>query len=227
VIKEFDFPYVIVDEATQSVEPQVLTAVMHQCEHVVLVGDHRQLGPVVQNSDCAIAGLSRSIFNRFVEIGVKTAMLQVQYRMHPAIAEFPSMKFYDGLIQNGVTEADRSPPPGVFPFPSKTAPMVFIDVPGHEESESGTSFANPEEADMVRVVVMKLVQNGVPFGHIGVITLYAGQPRYLKEMFFDMIRDKTIKREDLTDLRIATIESFQGSERDCMIMPCVRLRKGS
>lgn len=34
-------------------------------------------------------------------------MLNVQYRMHPTIASFPSDKFYEGQLKNGIDCADR------------------------------------------------------------------------------------------------------------------------
>ena len=49
------------------------------------------------------AGLSQSLFERLVVLGFRPIRLQVQYRMHPALSEFPSNLFYDGTLQNGVT----------------------------------------------------------------------------------------------------------------------------
>lgn len=36
--------------------------------------------------------------------------LVVQYRMHPALSEFPSSVFYDGTLQNAVSPAERKMP---------------------------------------------------------------------------------------------------------------------
>ena len=49
------------------------------------------------------AGLSQSLFERLVVLGIRPIRLQVQYRMHPALSEFPSNLFYEGTLQNGVT----------------------------------------------------------------------------------------------------------------------------
>ena len=49
------------------------------------------------------AGLSQSLFERLVVLGIRPIRLQVQYRMHPALSEFPSNLFYDVTLQNGVT----------------------------------------------------------------------------------------------------------------------------
>ena len=70
---------------------------------LVLVGDHCQLGPVVMCKKAARAGLSQSLFERLVVLGIRPIRLQVQYRMHPALSAFPSNIFYEGSLQNGVT----------------------------------------------------------------------------------------------------------------------------
>jgi regulator of nonsense transcripts 1 len=54
------------------------------------------------------AGLSQSLFERLVVLGIRPIRLQVQYRMHPALSEFPSNLFYDGTLQNGVTVGELS-----------------------------------------------------------------------------------------------------------------------
>jgi regulator of nonsense transcripts 1 len=50
------------------------------------------------------AGLGQSLFARLVMLGNRPLRLQVQYRMHPTLSAFPSNVFYEGSLQNGVTE---------------------------------------------------------------------------------------------------------------------------
>ncbi len=88
------------------------------------------------------AGLSQSLFERLVHLGVTPARLQVQYRMHPSLSSFPSSMFYDGTLQNAVTAEERKLDI-VFPWPKPEAPMFFYCTPGQEEiSSSGTSYLN-------------------------------------------------------------------------------------
>lgn len=54
----------------------------------------------------AKAGLSQSLFERLVVLGIRPIRLQVQYRMHPALSAFPSNIFYEGSLQNGVTAGE-------------------------------------------------------------------------------------------------------------------------
>ena len=110
---------------------------------LTLVTDHMQLGPTVMNKKAARAGLSRSLFERLVILGNRPIRLQVQYRMHPCLTEFPSNMFYEGTLQNGVTAQERLKKNVDYPWPQETTPMYFHQCLGQEEiSSSGTSFLN-------------------------------------------------------------------------------------
>ena len=67
---------------------------------VILVGDHKQLGPCVSTL-AEEEGLARSLFERLLQQGVTSHMLNVQYRMHPDIAKWPSHQYYQGKLMNG------------------------------------------------------------------------------------------------------------------------------
>lgn len=75
-------------------------------KQVILVGDHCQLGPVVMCKKASRAGLSQSLFERLVVLGIRPFRLTVQYRMHPQLAQFPSNFFYEGSLQNGVADGE-------------------------------------------------------------------------------------------------------------------------
>jgi len=69
----------IIDECGMSKEAESLVAIVSsRAGHVVLVGDHRQLEPVVLDHAAANLGLCRSLFERYAEQAV---MLTTQYRM--------------------------------------------------------------------------------------------------------------------------------------------------
>ena len=67
----------IVDEAGQCTEPETVVATIAAKSKIVLIGDHRQLQPVVQNSRVTDV-LSKSMFER---LSKKAMMLTEQYRM--------------------------------------------------------------------------------------------------------------------------------------------------
>jgi regulator of nonsense transcripts 1 len=84
------FRQLLIDESTQAMEAECIIPISLGVKQLVLVGDHCQLGPVVMCKQVAKAGLTQSLFERLVVLGVRPIRLQVQYRMHPALSEFPS-----------------------------------------------------------------------------------------------------------------------------------------
>lgn len=81
-------------------------------EALLLVGDPRQLPATVVSQAAQTAGLQESLFERMQAAGVVPMMLELQYRMHPAICAFPSLKFYDGRLASHPVPRDRMPPRG-------------------------------------------------------------------------------------------------------------------
>ncbi|OHT04991.1 Regulator of nonsense transcripts 1 [Tritrichomonas foetus] len=221
--RKFDglsFPVVIIDESTQAVEPKILIPILHHSKQVVLVGDHCQLGPNVMCRKVEQAGFSRSIVQRLMQLGMKPVRLVTQYRMHPALAEFPSNYFYEGILENGVSAKDRTPSRTKFPFPQPGVPMFFFNSTGAEESsDSGTSFINRQETFLVSQIISKLCKAGVSPKQIGVITPYAGQRCYIGQ-FLAAAGDLPI--DYYRYIEVASVDSFQGGERDYIILSCVR-----
>jgi len=67
----------------------------------VLVGDPQQLPATVLSARARELALERSLFERLQAAGCPCRMLRVQYRMHPAIRQFPSAHFYAGRLEDG------------------------------------------------------------------------------------------------------------------------------
>ncbi|MGH0155667.1 UNVERIFIED_CONTAM: hypothetical protein FKN15_029450 [Acipenser sinensis] len=187
---------------------------------LILVGDHCQLGPVVMCKKAAKAGLSQSLFERLVVLGIRPIRLQVQYRMHPALSAFPSNIFYEGSLQNGVTAADRIKKGFDFQWPQPDKPMFFYVTQGQEEiASSGTSYLNRTEAANVEKITTKLLKAGAKPDQIGIITPYEGQRSYLVQymQFSGSLHTKLYQ-----EVEIASVDAFQGREKDFIILSCVR-----
>lgn len=237
-------PVVIMDEATQSSEPTTLIPLsMPGVEKFVFVGDQKQLSSFSQ-----VPNLSLSLFERIISNGTYRTphMLDTQYRMHPAISEFPRRKFYDGLLKDGLTAADRAKE-GI-----PENPVVFWDTCGkcpegtvrsRFREDSGLTYANRGEIDYVEKVLTALIfEKGIPKSEIGVITPYRGQRDMLSsvlvknelinpeklEVHVEIDRDdiynesKPVTIHTVSDIMIASIDAFQGREKDFLIMSCVR-----
>lgn len=214
------FRTVLIDESTQSAEPECMIPLVLGCKQVVLVGDHQQLGPVIMNKKAAKAGLNQSLFERLVILGCAPIRLNVQYRMHPCLSEFPSNMFYEGSLQNGVTMQQRLRPDVDFPWPVRDAPMMFWSNLGNEEiSASGTSYLNRTEASNVEKIITRFFKAGVQPSDIGIITPYEGQRSYVVS---SMQTNGTFKKENYKEIEVASVDAFQGREKDFIVLSCVR-----
>jgi regulator of nonsense transcripts 1 len=201
------FRSVIIDEATQDVEPSCLIPAVLSTHRVVLVGDHKQLGPVVLDRKANVTGLSRPLFSRLVALNIPRIRLNVQYRMHPEIAEFPSMAFYNATLQNGVTAVDRPMPSFIQSLGfGDLKPVTLWDIPSEEEWDaSGRSLINRIEARRVKQVVEMLPR----CADVGVITFYDGQRTLLSDSIGDICE-------------VASVDGFQGREKGVIILSTVR-----
>jgi regulator of nonsense transcripts 1 len=219
-LAKFKFRTVLIDESTQSAEPECMIPLVLGCKQVVLVGDHQQLGPVIMNKKAAKAGLNQSLFERLVILGCAPIRLQVQYRMHPCLSEFPSNMFYDGSLQNGVTQQQRLKREIDFPWPVIDNPMMFWSNLGNEEiSASGTSYLNRTEASNVEKIVTRFFKAGVRPESIGVITPYEGQRSYIVST---MQTQGSFKKDNYKEIEVASVDAFQGREKDFIVLSCVR-----
>jgi regulator of nonsense transcripts 1 len=219
-LSKMKFRTVLIDESTQSAEPECMIPLVLGCKQVVLVGDHQQLGPVIMNKKAATAGLNQSLFERLVILGCSPMRLQVQYRMHPCLSEFPSNMFYEGSLQNGVTMQERIRRDVDFPWPVADNPMMFWSNLGVEEiSASGTSYLNRTEAQNVEKIVTRFFKAGVQPSGIGVITPYEGQRSYVVS---SMQATGSFKKENYKEVEVASVDAFQGREKDFIILSCVR-----
>ena len=214
------FEQVLIDEATQGIEPETMIPIVTGAKQLVMVGDHQQLPPVVLNKIAAKAGLGQSLFERLVLRGQKANRLTIQYRMHPCLSVFPSNSFYEGELQNGVSASERQLKKVKLPFPRPDRPMFFYCVEGVEEvGSTGTSYLNREEAYAVEKIVTGMLRGGIRPEQIGIITPYHAQRSYVSSY---MARNGVMQTDLYDDIEVASVDAFQGREKDLIILSCVR-----
>ena len=61
---------------------------------LVLIGDQKQLGPVFNYE---VKG-PKSMFERLNEAGIPSSLLDISYRMHPALLKVPNLLSYGNRI---------------------------------------------------------------------------------------------------------------------------------
>jgi len=216
LLRQCRFDSVLVDEATQVTEPELLIAISRGCEQLVLIGDHCQLPPVILSRGANKRGLGISLLERLVRNGVKVNLLDTQYRMHPAISSFPSLAFYGEHLKDGIKATDRKIPEG-FQWPRKGYPIAFVNIE-HMEEGYGKSFCNMGEVKAVTKVVGYLLRDKIPETHIGIITPYDRQKNIIRQF---------LKRNVSSDnaIEISTVDGFQGREKEVIVISLVRSNK--
>jgi DNA replication ATP-dependent helicase/nuclease Dna2 len=233
----FQFDVAIIDEAGQLTVPAILGA-LRFAKRFILVGDEKQLPPLVLSKIAANEGLSQSLFSILKSIDhdytkgnilseSACVPLKVQYRMNRWISHFASKVFYDGQLIPHISVANRMldvVEPAHTKTPEKTSivyaidplsPMAFLDVPGGQERAKTSDI----EALAVREVVSGLLARGVAEHEIGIIAPYRAQVANLRRHLFS--DDETIGWKALADatrLNVDTVDRFQGGERPVIIM---------
>lgn len=154
VITKDLFDYLIIDEACQCTEPATLIPFQLCPKRVILVGDQNQLPATTFSDNSNRTHFCRSLFERLLRSGYDKTMLTIQYRMHPSIRRFPSSQFYDDLIHDHESIAERQLPSTLGNlekfFGSR---MVFFDVQGTRETVDDKSKSNHAEAEFARRLV--------------------------------------------------------------------------
>lgn len=203
------FPAALVDEASQTTEPSVLIAMTKGIRTCAMVGDHQQLPATVLSQEARDMGLDCSLFDRLVSRGVEPALLDTQYRMHPAIAVFPSVATYHGRLCSAVPK-DQRPVPSGFSWPVEGVPVAFVPVEDGMEKQVGNSYTNQVEASNIAHVVKSLLRSDdLNANDIGIITPYAEQVRVISRMLSSSVE-------------VSTVDGFQGREKEVILVSTVR-----
>lgn len=196
-LQQIKFNTLIMDEAGQCIEP-LAWCIIPLAEKYVLAGDHWQLPPTVLSNEAAALGFNISILESAIGHINNIYLLNVQYRMRAAIAGFSSQHFYNNLLQTALHLQDK----GVH--------LIFIDTAGsgyHEtHGPDGVSLQNEGEINIVQQLLQKEKFN---LTETGFISPYAGQVEAAKELL-------------PAGIRISTIDSFQGQEKETIILSLVR-----
>jgi len=207
LLKRYEFPYVVMDEAAQVIEPAALIPLSKASVSCVMVGDQCQLPPTVLSNDATMRGLGVSLFDRLINFGMDVHLLDTQYRMHPDISAFSSWRFYRDELQDGVEHWERP-----VPVPWLATNVAFIHVDYPEESR-GASKKNVGEAYCAAALVEWLTLAKV---ETGVITPYAAQVMEIR----GIIRKRRMFCSE--DVSVNSVDAFQGSEREAIIVSMVR-----
>ena len=182
----------VCEEAGEVLEAHLLTALLPTVEHAVLIGDHEQLRPQINNYGLRHDNpkgeqysLDVSLFERLIQplsgdVKLPHSTLEVQRRMHPSIAELVRSTLYPNL-QDHASVHD-------YPEVEGMRDRLFWLDHDHDEDTSAIGSAhslsksNEWEVEMTAALVSHLIRQGVYQSEdIAVLTPYLGQLHKLKK----------------------------------------------
>eukprot|EP01083_Nonionella_stella_P250009 863884_1 len=216
------FDFSLFDESCQMRETEVLIALQY-CARAVLIGDPKQLQSTVLYHGKYRHLLLNSLFTR-VEKYMSPIMLLEQYRMNAEIALFPSRYFYQNKLLNGFNvqngeknKAFHNDKSGDF------KPYLFFDVCGVEQRRSN-SLLNMAEINKIADLLNAFCTNETylkEIRSIGIITPYSAHKEAIEVHLLQSLRQAWLDEHSI-QIECATVDEFQGSERDIIIFSCVR-----
>ena len=222
IFNSIRFDWVIIDEAARATVPELLIPLV-RARKAVLVGDHKQLPPIVgvDNSEKIDremkSSLEESLFKdlyKSLDGNLKTT-LDTQFRMHPAIAKMINYLYYPNVTINNYFE-DRK-----YILSSVFKPVVWFDTRnsnGKYQTKENNSYKNYEEAKVIISIladINKYLKKEKRKMTIGIISGYEAQKVLLLERLDS-------SKMDYLDIEINNVDAFQGSEKDIIIYSIVR-----
>ena len=220
----------LVEEAGEILESHILTSIGPRTQQLVLIGDHKQLRPKVNNHNLSVEkgdgfDLNRSLFERLILKGFPHQRLTQQHRMRPEVSALVRSLTYPDLTDAPKTQGR----PDLRGFQKN---LIFVahskpendakDTANWNDTSSISSKQNRFEVDMVLKCVRYLAQQGYGTDDIVVLTPYLGQLQLLKMVLgkendpilndldsFDLVRaglkQATDAKSNQRKVRLATI----------------------
>lgn len=213
-----DFTTVVVDEASQIIEPALL-GIAARVPRAILVGDQCQLPPVLtlppgstatahpSLQALGLASLDRSAFERLVERAEERgdtasfAMLTQQGRMHADIMQVVSEPVYDGKLETLLPwQRVSTPTPWAELLPTRA---VFVPIVADDQAEAEASYIV-----QLACALADLAARDERTLDLGIITPFRVQNNRIRDRLPAELRDS---------ITVDTVERFQGSERDIIV----------
>ncbi|XP_069140274.1 uncharacterized protein [Argopecten irradians] len=210
VLKEIGPRIVIVEEAAEVLETHIVTALSPQCQHLILIGDHKQLEPkpsvyiLEQHYNLGV-----SMFERMLNNGIENHCLQRQHRMRPDISTL--VRDIYPVLEDNENVFEYSHVQGI------EKDVFFINHSSPEDFGGDTrSYSNKHEATFVVALCRHLMKQGYATNQITILTAYSGQMFSVRNL---------MPRNEFEGVRAVAIDNFQGEETDIIILSLVRSNK--
>jgi len=210
------FDWIVCDEASQLLLPQVWLALAHGAGRALFLGDSRQLPPVVRGRDYEVGRTldpSRSVLEHLRAVQ-PVVRLDRSYRLNDGLCAFPSRTWYEGSLTSApAVAAARLAPSGGSDLldrilaPEPPAALLLLDHRGRRER-------CPEEAEVLAALAERLlVDRGLPPERLAIISPHRAQNSLITEALAARVPGELPV--------IDTVERLQGAERDVVLFGLV------
>ncbi|KAJ9601053.1 hypothetical protein L9F63_000788, partial [Diploptera punctata] len=237
------FSHLFIDECGQAVEPETLIPLAglfgskedtgRLLGQWILVGDPKQLGPILRSPVAKKLGLDVSLLERLMNkcdlyqkdeatnqynSNVLTKLIQ-NFRSHKHILALPNNLFYDNELQVCADPALTSLACNWEHLPNRGFPVIFYGVQGKDQREGNSpSYFNLQEIDVIMSYVERILDDRfsgrkLQQNEIGIITPYRKQVEKVRKAF---------KKKRWDNIHVGSVEEFQGQERLVIIISTVR-----
>ena len=218
VQKNGSYDVAIIDEASQVIVPNAIGA-LRLAKKFILVGDHRQLPPVVQSEEAQdlTQTLFEMLYNNKDADNSTRVMLDIQHRMPQQISDFISSEFYNKELISAKEVSENL-------FKIKMEDSKYDSIINSNKSielyniKSIKNAKNQsiEEAKIIKEILGDLLKAGVNYHEIGIIAPFRAQVAEIRRQIeLDLIK----YFEDSSDIKniVDTVDRFQGDERDLIL----------
>ncbi|GAA0863973.1 AAA domain-containing protein [Paraclostridium tenue] len=231
ILNYMDFDWVIVDEAARATPLELLVPIVRG-KKIILVGDHRQLPPVINTKVDKIrleekgikeVDLEKSLFEDMYDkmTDKPKSILTSQFRMHPDISRLVSDIFYPAIeIETGISKNNRN---HMLEWWPKTIKWIDTSLcKDKKEKDENLSKKNDAEAkailNQLENIESSYRKDGINNITVSVISGYNEQ----KKLLINLIKPNDKNRWKSIRIFIDNVDAFQGSETDIVIYSLVR-----
>ncbi|XP_063384335.1 NFX1-type zinc finger-containing protein 1-like [Cydia fagiglandana] len=211
LLKRLMSPIVIVEEAAEVLEAHIVASLTNRCQHLILIGDHKQLKPSAAHYKLAKHyNLEISLFERMIRNGIHARTLTTQRRMRPKFTSLIVPVIYERLDSH----------PSVFEYMDVRGMkenLWFYSHDVYEDSEGledSWSHRNTFEAKWCVALADYLRKMKYTPGEITILATYTGQATLIKEL--------TKNYDSLRDVKVTVADNYQGEENRIVILSLVR-----
>ncbi|KAL4453715.1 hypothetical protein ABPG74_009611 [Tetrahymena malaccensis] len=225
LIKYLKSPIIIIEEAGEVLESLLIPILQPSTQQLILIGDHQQLKPSVNNYDLEKKyNFNTSLLERLVNNQVEYAQLKVQRRMNPDFADYIRLIYnqyedHDDLIRykknvvgmpSNMYLISHTQNEVKFIYFSNLFKLLFFQ----DNIENSTSKKNVYEAwYAIKLAQYIIMQKQFKEEEITILSMYLGQCQLIR---------KLARQEKISKIKISSVDNYQGEENEIVILSLVR-----